>query len=94
MSDYYISGSPTIYIHLLLNQRAVPLGKSYAACGSRDDGWCEMSAFISQLSGLLATAMYEYSCFAKYHVEGYGKIANGVPISKRHVLRWRDGYGS
>jgi hypothetical protein len=86
MSDYYTGGSPTTYIHLLLNQRTVPLGKSYAACGSRDDGWCEMSAFMSQLSGLLATARYEYSCFANYPVEGYGKITNGVPISKRHVL--------
>ena len=38
MSDYYTGGSPTTYIHLLLNQRTVPLGKSYTACGSRDDG--------------------------------------------------------
>jgi hypothetical protein len=46
----------------------------------------EMSAFMSQLSGLLPTAGYEYSCFVNYPVEGYGNITNGVPISKRHVL--------
>jgi hypothetical protein len=41
---------------------------------------------MSQLSGLLATARYEYSCFTKYPVEKYGSITNGVPISKRHLL--------
>jgi len=82
-SSYYDSGNATSYVHLLVNQRTVPLGKSYAACGQRDDGWCEMSTFLGQLSGLLTQARYDYSCFANYPVESYGKITNGVPISKR-----------
>ena len=86
MSDYYDSGSATTYVHLILNQRTVPFGKSYEACGTRDDGWCELGAFMSQLSSLLAIARYDYSCFANYPVEGYGTTTNGVPISKRHLL--------
>ena len=82
-SDYYSSGNATTYVHVLLNQRTIPLGKSYASCGQRDDGWCEFNTFLDNLSVLLATARYEYSCFAKYPVESYGKITNGVPISKR-----------
>ncbi len=83
MSDYYSSGNATTYVHVLLNQRTIPLGKSYASCGQRDDGWCEFNTFLNNLAGLLATARYEYSCFANYPVESYGKITNGVPISKR-----------
>lgn len=83
MLEYYTGGSPTTYVHLLRNQWTVLQGKSYATCSTRDDGWCEISAFMSQLCGLLAAARYEYSCFANYPV---GNITNGVPISKRHVL--------
>jgi hypothetical protein len=93
MLEYYTSGSPATYVRLLLNQWTVLLGKCYATCGTRDDGWYEMSAFMSQLSGLLPTASYEYSCFVNYPVEGYENITNGVPISKRHVLRGGIGTG-
>lgn len=34
----YINGPPTTYLHFVLNQRTLPLGKSYAQCGNRDDG--------------------------------------------------------
>ena len=92
MLEYYTSGSPATYVRLLFNQWTVLLGKCYATCGTGCDGWCEMITFMSWLGGLLPTARYEYSCFANYPVEGYGNITNGVPISKRHVPMWRDGY--
>jgi Histidine phosphatase superfamily (branch 2) len=40
------TGSATTYIHMLLNQRTVPLGLSYSACENRTDGWCEYGAYL------------------------------------------------
>jgi hypothetical protein len=75
------SGAPTKYIHFALNQRTIPLGASYAACGNRTDGWCPLSTFLSTAAGLLATAQYNFSCNGNYPVLGYGNITNGVPLS-------------
>jgi hypothetical protein len=36
----YENGSPTTYVHFILNQRTIPLGMSHAACGQRNDGTC------------------------------------------------------
>ena len=82
-SDYYSSGKATTYVHFILNQRTIPLYKSYSQCETRDDGWCELSSFLSVLSGLLAAARYEYACFADYSTVAYGGITNGVPVTKR-----------
>lgn len=76
----YEAGSPTRYIHFILNQRTIPLGKSFPQCGDRDDGWCELTTFFEVQSSKLQEAQYEYSCFGKYPTVAYGGITNGVPV--------------
>lgn len=61
----YLSGNETSYVHFILNQRTIPLGRSYEKCGNRDDGWCELGTFMEILSTKLSEAQYEYSCFGK-----------------------------
>lgn len=61
-ANAYLSGSPTTYVHFIVNQRTLPLGASFAACGNRTDGWCELNTFLSIQNSSLATAMYNYSC--------------------------------
>ena len=78
----YEEGEPTKYIHFILNQRTLPLGKSFAECGDRKDGWCELNTFLKTQKDNLAKAQYEYSCFGHYPPEDYGKITDGVPISR------------
>lgn len=72
-------GGVTKYMHLILNQRTIPLGKSYPECGDRDDGWCELETFLKVLSTKVEEAEYEYSCFGEYEDVPYGGITNGVP---------------
>ena len=64
-----------------MNQRTIPLGKSYSECGQRDDGWCDADTFLKILDTLLPAARYEYSCFANYPATPYGSITDGVPVS-------------
>ena len=78
----YENGGTTRYIHFILNQRTIPLGKSFSQCGQRDDGWCELTTFMEVQSKMLETAEYEFSCFGKYPVVPYGGITNGVPVAK------------
>lgn len=77
--DKYLDGDATKYVHFILNQRTIPLGASYSDCGNRDDGWCEMSTFLDQLSTKVAEAEYEYSCFGNWPVVPYGRLSDGVP---------------
>ncbi|KAK3054113.1 hypothetical protein LTR09_004891 [Extremus antarcticus] len=77
--DKYTSGSSTKYVHFILNQRTIPLGVSYSDCGDRDDGWCELSTFLDQLSTKVAEAEYQYSCFGEWDIVPYGKLTDGVP---------------
>lgn len=78
-SNYYDSnGGLTTYINVTLNERTIPLNASYTQCVPRDDGWCEMTAFMDILSGLLETADYEFACFGNYSAEPFGNITNGV----------------
>ena len=81
-SDYYESGNTTQYIHMILNQRTIPLNASYPQCGARDDGWCEIGTFMSILEGLLSTANYEYACFGEYAAVPFDNITNGVEPTK------------
>lgn len=85
-SDYYDQGNATTYIHLVLNQRTVPLYKSYPECEQRDDGWCELSTVLKIFGGLLDTARYEYSCFGTYPSVPYGNVTDGVPTVRRRAL--------
>jgi hypothetical protein len=92
-SDYYDQGNTTTYIHLLINQRTVPLYKSYPECAKRDDGWCELSTVLKIFGGLLDTARYEYSCFGNYPSVPYGNVTDGVPTVKRRALGGAFGTG-
>ena len=78
---YEADGPPMKYIHFIINQRTLPLGKSFPECGDRDDGWCELSTFLDTQRNNLAHARYEESCFGKYPPVEYGKINDGVPVS-------------
>ncbi len=83
-ADYYnTTGGATTYVHLMQNQRTIPLHKSYATCPERDDGWCELSTVLKVFGGLLDQARYDYSCFGNYPSVPYGNVTNGVPTVKR-----------
>lgn len=78
-ANAYTSGSPTKYVHFLVNQRTLPLGPSFPSCGNRTDGWCELSTFLNIQAGSLAAAEYNYACNGNYTAVPYGSITNGVP---------------
>ncbi len=82
----YSKGGPTKYMHFILNQRTIPLGKSYEACGDRDDGWCELDTFLKVLRTKLDEAQYEYSCFGEWPVVPYGQLVDGVPPAKEAAM--------
>ena len=73
------SGPPTTYIHFVLNQRTIPLGKSLEACGERADGWCEINDFFDSQKDAVALARWDYSCYGNWPVVPYGNITNGAP---------------
>ena len=75
----YSEGGPTKYIHFIINQRTLPLGKSFPECGQRTDGWCELSIFLETQKDSLTKAKYEESCNGKYPAVPYGTIMDGVP---------------
>lgn len=70
---------PTTYVHMLLNQRTVPLGFSYQACGNRSDGWCELNAFVHTLEEQQALVDFDYSCYGNYTLPPWGNVTNGLP---------------
>ena len=77
----YLPGPPTSYVHMVLNQRSLPLGASHPECGARDDGWCELGVFARWQAANLPRAQYKHACFDNYPVVPYGNITDGVPIS-------------
>jgi hypothetical protein len=76
----YLEGEPTSYVHFILNQRTIPLGRSLEACGARDDGWCEMETFLKVQKEQIELADYEYACFGDYDDPKYGDIKDGRPV--------------
>ena len=80
-SDAYTTGPATKYIHFIQNQRTIPLGASFPACGNRTDGWCELGTFLGIQNGSLAAAEYDFSCNGVYPSVPYGTLNNGVPQS-------------
>ena len=76
----YDEGGPTKYVHFVINQRTIPLGKSYPQCGNLQNGWCEMSAFLNATANIVQEAQFEYSCFTNYSAVPYGTLTNGVPL--------------
>ncbi|KAF2214126.1 hypothetical protein CERZMDRAFT_58067 [Cercospora zeae-maydis SCOH1-5] len=81
---YEDEGGVTRYIHFILNQRTIPLGKSLEKCGERDDGWCELTTFMEVQSEMLDVAEYDFSCNGEYPAVPFGEITNGVPVAKRY----------
>ncbi|KAK4545887.1 hypothetical protein LTR36_002451 [Oleoguttula mirabilis] len=77
----YTEGPPTTYIHFVLNQRTLPLGVSFPACGLRDDGWCELTTFLEVQSASLAESQYDYACNGDYAVVPYGTLTDGAPLT-------------
>jgi Histidine phosphatase superfamily (branch 2) len=75
------AGEPTSYVHFILNQRTLPLGKSFKECGDRVDGWCELSAFIKVQSLALERSQFQKACFGNYSTVPYGNITDGAPDS-------------
>lgn len=78
VSAYDSKGSETSYIHMLMNQRTIPLGRSISECGQRDDGWCELETFVEAQKKNIGKAKYEESCFGNYSVPEYGSITTGA----------------
>jgi hypothetical protein len=79
----YTEGSATKYIHFILNQRTLPLGVSFPACGDRDDGWCELETFLDVQKDSLEKADYDYACFGDYEAVPWGEITDGAPIKNQ-----------
>lgn len=75
----YEVGAATKYIHFILNQRTLPLHKSFSGCPYRDDGWCELTTWLDIQKDSLAQAQYNYSCNGVYPAVPYGNVTNGVP---------------
>jgi hypothetical protein len=78
--EVYLDGEPTSYVHFILNQRTIPLGKSHKDCGDRDDGWCEMETFLKVMQKQIELADYEFACFGEYEDPTYGEITDGRPV--------------
>lgn len=78
-SAQYESGGKTTYIHFILNQRTIPLGKSIPECGQRADGWCELHTFVRLQADALKLADYDYACNGDYKPPAYGAVHNGAP---------------
>ncbi|KHO00010.1 3-phytase A precursor [Metarhizium album ARSEF 1941] len=78
--DGYLRGGQTKYIHFVLNQRTLPLGKSLPECdASRRDGWCELDTFIKVQDDMAARANFDHACFGDYPAVKYGEVTDGVP---------------
>lgn len=78
--EIYLDGKPTSYVHFILNQRTIPLGRSHPECGQRDDGWCDMDAFLKVMQKQIELADYDYACFGEYQTPVYGEVTDGRPV--------------
>lgn len=76
----YMDGKETKYIHFILNQRTLPLGKSFPECdANRKDGWCELDTFLKIQEGMADKAQYDYACFGDYPSKPYDQVKDGAP---------------
>jgi hypothetical protein len=78
--EVYLDGGPTDYVHFILNQRTIPLGRSHEECGEREDGWCEMETFLTVMQKQIELADYEHACFGEYEQPRYGDVTDGRPV--------------
>lgn len=78
--DGYLRGDETKYIHFVLNQRTLPLGKSFPECDAhRKDGWCELDTFIKVQEAMSEKARFDHACFGDYPPVKYGDVTDGAP---------------
>jgi hypothetical protein len=78
--DGFLDGKETKYVHFVLNQRTLPLGKSFPECGAdRKDGWCEFDTFLRVQEAMADAAKFDFACFGDYPKEPYGKVTDGAP---------------
>ena len=78
--DGYLKGGQTKYIHFILNQRTLPLGKSFPECDvNRKDGWCELDTFLKVQEEMAKLAEFDYACFGGYTKQPYGAVTDGAP---------------
>lgn len=73
-------GGRTKYVHFVLNQRTISLGKSWPECGRRDDGWCELGTFLQVLGRKVEESRFEEACFGEYERGDWGDVRDGVPV--------------
>ncbi|OOF91715.1 hypothetical protein ASPCADRAFT_177108 [Aspergillus carbonarius ITEM 5010] len=82
IQDPYLKDTlETRYIHFLVNQRTVPLHKSFPEdCPYRSDGWCELDSFLAVQRQSLDKAKYDYSCVGDWKLGDFGEVQDGVPL--------------
>ena len=79
-SGYEDEGGESKYVHFILNQRTIPLGRSFPECDKdRVDGWCEFEVFLKVQDKMQELARFDYACYGDYEPVEYGKITNGAP---------------
>jgi len=81
LTSQFEEGGNTTYIHFILNQRTVPLGMSFSACGNRADGYCELGSFLDVMGNASSDANYDYACNGDYTPPTFGQISNGAPLA-------------
>lgn len=86
VNEIYLDGPPTSYVHFILNQRTIPLGRSLKECGDRDDGWCEMETFLEVQKRQIELADFEYACFGDYEHGEYGDVTDGRPLGREEEM--------
>ncbi|KAJ2891454.1 histidine acid phosphatase [Zalerion maritima] len=80
-TGYVRDGGETKYVHFVLNQRTLPLGRSLPECDSeRLDGWCELDKFLEAQEKMEALAKFDQACFGDYAAVEYGKVTDGAPL--------------
>ena len=79
-SGYEDEGEESKYVHFVLNQRTVPLGRSFPECDEdRVDGWCEFETFLKVQEKMQELARFDYACYGDYEPVEYGTITDGAP---------------
>ncbi|TAQ89790.1 hypothetical protein B7494_g1902 [Chlorociboria aeruginascens] len=80
--NYIKPGDETFYVHFLLNQRTLPLGANFPACGRRLDGWCELDTFLEVQKKEMAKVDWDYACEGDWDPVPYGGVNDGLPLPK------------
>jgi len=83
-AGYAEEGAETKYVHLVLNQRTIPLGASFPECDVlRADGWCELDTFLAVQDRMAGLAQFDWACFGDWEEPAYGETTDGAPPARR-----------